>query len=64
MINSWKEFFIAVEQMRECQKAYLRTKSPSANHLAEKCEKEVDAVIKQKRAEWAQKTQPELGERA
>jgi len=60
MIASWKEFFTAVEQMRECQKEYKRTQSLSAGYAAQKCESAVDAVIKQKRAEWAQQSQPEL----
>jgi len=60
MIASWKEFFIAVEQMRECQKAYFRTKAPSALLASKKCESAVDAAINQKRAEWARQIQPEL----
>ena len=60
MISSWKEFFIAVEQMRECQKAYFRTKSPLSLLAAKKCESAVDAAIKEKRSEWARKIQPEL----
>ena len=60
MISSWKEFFIAVEQMRECQKVYFQTKSVSALNLSKKCEAEVDAVIKEKRAEWARAKQPEI----
>jgi predicted GIY-YIG superfamily endonuclease len=60
MIASWKEFFIAVEQMRECQKEYFRTKGPLALMAAQKCEAAVDACIKEKRAEWARQKQPEL----
>lgn len=60
MIKSWKEFLIAVEQMRECQKVYFQTKSPSALHASKKCEMAVDAVIEQKRAEWAKQSQPEF----
>jgi len=60
MISSWKEFFVAVEQMRECQKEYFKTKGPSALNAAKKCEAEVDAVIKQKRAEWERQAQPEI----
>ena len=60
MIASWKEFFVAVEQMRECQKVYDQTKSPTALHTAKKCEAEVDACIKEKREEWARQKQPEL----
>ena len=62
MIASWKEFLIAVEQMRECQKTYFRSNSRSALILAKKCEKEVDAVIREKRSEWERKIQPELGD--
>jgi len=60
MISSWKEFFTAVEQMRECQKEYSRTNRLSARLIAAKCEKAVDACIEQKRAEWAREKQPEL----
>ena len=60
MIASWKEFFIAVEQMRECQKEYFRTKGHAAFFAARKCEAAVDASIKEKRAEWARQIQPEL----
>ena len=59
-ITSWKSFFIAVEQMREIQKLYFRTRSPSAHSAAEKCEAVVDACIKEKRDEWARQLQPEL----
>jgi hypothetical protein len=62
MIASWKEFFTAVEQMRECQKAYARTKSPSAHNAAKRCEAAVDACIKEKRAGWAREKQPKLWE--
>ena len=60
MITSWKEFLIAVEQMRECQKVYSRTNSPTARHTAQKCEAEVDACIQEKREEWARQQQPEM----
>jgi hypothetical protein len=60
MIASWKDFFIAVEQMRECQKEYFRTRGPAALNASRKCEAAVDACIKKKRAEWAQQKQPEL----
>lgn len=60
MINSWKSFFIAVEQMREIQKVYFRTKSTAALHAARKCEVAVDAAINQKRSEWEKQVQPEL----
>jgi hypothetical protein len=60
MIASWKDFFTAVEQMRECQKVYFLTRSPSALHAAKECEKTVDDCIRQKRAEWARQSQPEL----
>jgi len=54
MITSWEEFFIAVEQMRECQKEYKKANSMSAAHAAYKCEAEVDEAIERKRAEWEQ----------
>ena len=60
MIASWKDFFIAVEQMRECQKAYFRTRGPAALLAAKRCELAVDACIEEKRAEWARQKQPEL----
>jgi hypothetical protein len=62
MISSWKEFFTAVEQMRECQKEYSRTNGLSAGYAARKCEKTVDDCIEQKRAEWEREKQPELTE--
>jgi len=60
MISSWNEFFIAVEQMRECQKAYLRTKIPAVLHASKKCEASVDAFIEKRCAELARPIQPEL----
>lgn len=60
MIKSWKDFLIALEQMRECQKAYFKEKSPSSLMAAKLCEKQVDACINEKRAEWARQLQPEL----
>jgi hypothetical protein len=60
MISSWKEFIAAVERMRECQKEYSRSNSRSARAAAERFEAAVDACIKEKRAEWARKSQPEL----
>jgi len=60
MIASWKEFFMAVETMRERQRVYFLTKTPAALNDAKKCEVAVDECIKQKRAEWARKLQPEL----
>ncbi|MDR2785052.1 MAG: hypothetical protein LBB83_03965 [Treponema sp.] len=61
MIKSWKEFFVEVEQMRECQKNCFRNPSPSARSLAKRCERAVDRTIAEKRAEWSRQTQPELG---
>jgi len=60
VIASWKDFFIAVEQMRECQKAYFRIRAPSSLGAAKKCEAAVDAFIVEKRAEWARDIQQEL----
>jgi len=60
MIASWKEFFTAVEQMREYQKIYGKQKDHTSRRLAEKREAEVDACIKAKNAERARKSQPEL----
>jgi len=60
MISSWKEFLIAVEEMRDAQKEYFITRSPSSLNLAKKHESVVDKCIKQKRSEWANKLQPEL----
>ena len=63
-INSWKDFLIAVERMRECQKEYFRTKSSSALNASKMQEAVVDNCIKLKRAEWANPVcapkQPEL----
>ena len=60
MIASWKEFFVAVEQMRECLKSYFENRNPFALTAAKKCEAAVDSCIKEKRAEWARSNQPEL----
>jgi len=60
MIKSWKEFFVAVEQMRECQKEYFRRKTSASLMAAKMCEKQVDTCIKEKRAEWTRQLQPEL----
>jgi hypothetical protein len=62
VISSWKEFFTAVEQMRQCQKVYFLTKEPEALREAKKCEAAVDGCIAGKRAEWARQQQPELSE--
>ena len=60
IINSWKDFFIAVEQMRECQKVYFIKKNEAALQAARMCESVVDNCIKIKRSEWEQQKQPEL----
>ena len=60
MIASWKDFFLAVEQMRECQREYFRTKTMAAFAAAKTCESAVDDAIKQKRDEWARERPPEL----
>jgi hypothetical protein len=60
VISSWKDFLLAVDKMRQCQKDYARTKSPAAHNAAKKREAEVDACIKQKRETWAALKQPEL----
>jgi hypothetical protein len=60
MITSWKDFFIAVEQMRECQKEFYRTNSPSALMARKRCEQTVDNCIIEKRAEWQSQIQKEL----
>ena len=60
MIASWKDFFLAVEQMRECQKEYSKTNGLSAGFIARRCEKVVDEAIKKKRDDWAREMQPEL----
>jgi hypothetical protein len=60
MIASWEDFFIAVKQMRECQKKYSRTKGSGSLLAAKKCEAVVDACIEEKRAERARQEQPEL----
>ncbi|MCL2762213.1 MAG: hypothetical protein FWD36_03265 [Treponema sp.] len=60
MITTWKEFFDAVEKMRECQKIYSKDRSPISLRVAQKREAVVDECIKEKNAEWARKLQPEL----
>jgi len=54
------DFFTAVEQMRECQKEYFRTRSPSALAAAKKRERAADKIIAEKRAERAREIQTEL----
>jgi hypothetical protein len=49
-IASWKEFFAAVETMRQCQKEYFRTKGPRAMLAAKKSEAAVDECLEEKRA--------------
>ena len=51
-IKGWRGFFDAVERMREMQKIYRRTRTPSSHASAKMCEAEVDAVIKARRREW------------
>ena len=58
--TSWKEFFIAVEQMRECQKEYIRTKTFAAHKAVVLCELTVDAGIKYIREKWERESRPEL----
>jgi len=60
MINSWKDFLIAVEDMRDCQKEYFRTRSTIALSIARKREEVVDAAIRKKRTEWERLLQPEI----
>jgi hypothetical protein len=60
MIASWKDFFNAVEQMRQCQQKYFLTKTLSNLNAAKEWEAVVDACIKAKRAEWDRQNQPEL----
>jgi hypothetical protein len=60
MINSWKDFVLAVEQMRECQREYFHTKGYGALAAAKKGEAAVDACIKKKRDEWDANEQPEF----
>ena len=59
MPTTWKEFFITVERMRECQKEHMRTKTLAAHKAAVMCELEVDNAIEEKREEWARQAQPE-----
>jgi hypothetical protein len=58
MKNMWNGFFPAVEKMRECQKEYIRTNTPSAKNAAKKYEMQVYAFIRIRRAELEQKKQP------
>jgi len=59
-IRDWRGFLEAVERMRELQKIYRRTRSPSSHASAKRCEAEVDAVIRAKRAEWDRLASPEF----
>jgi len=60
MIATWKEFLIAVEKMRESQKAYANSNSFGDKAAVIKHEKTVDDAIKLKRQKWAQEAQPEI----
>jgi|GEM_PF-1924563 len=60
MIKSWKDFVLAVEQMRVCEKEYFRSRAPSALIVAKKSEKVVDDFITKKCIEWAEEKQPAL----
>jgi hypothetical protein len=63
MIASWKDFFTAVEEMRQCQKKYFLTKNLSNLNAAKAREAAVDACIAEKRAErerQERQKQPEL----
>jgi hypothetical protein len=68
MIASWKDFLVAVEEMRQCQKTYFLTKTSASLIAAKKREAVVDACIEKKYAEWDQREkrgrekQPELME--
>jgi hypothetical protein len=62
MITSWKDFFIAVEQMRHCQRTYFLSKTLTHLTAAKDCEAIVDACIKEKRAQWEGQQQPALKE--
>jgi hypothetical protein len=62
MIASWKDFFMAVEQMRHCQRHYFLSKTLTNLNAAKECEAVVDACIKEKRAQWERQQQPDLGE--
>jgi hypothetical protein len=59
-IDTWAQFFDAVEAMRVCQKEYSRTNSPVARSAAERHEVRIDECIERKRKEWAARKQPEL----
>jgi hypothetical protein len=60
MIRTLKDFVLAVEQMRQCQREYFLTKGYGALAAAKKCEAVVDACIKKKHAEWEAQGQPEF----
>jgi hypothetical protein len=53
VIDSWKSFFAAVEQMRQRQKTYEQQKTPFYRDLARSSEKAVDECIKSKIEQWA-----------
>jgi hypothetical protein len=59
-VTSWEDFFKAVEQMRNCQKEYYRTRSPAALNASKRYETAIDAFIKAKHTELARQKQPEL----
>jgi hypothetical protein len=59
VIISWKDFFAAVEQMRQCQKAYARQNTPVRREAARYCEKAVDECIRKKNMEWAREREKE-----
>ena len=52
MINSWKRFVYAVDQMRQLQKNPKVQKDLQLKALLAKAESEVDEVCTKKIAEW------------
>jgi hypothetical protein len=60
MRTTLDDFFFAVEQMRERQKIYFKTRVPSALYAAKKSEAAVDDFIKKRHEEQSNKLQPNL----
>jgi hypothetical protein len=54
-VTSWKEYVLAVSQMRECQRQYFRTRSQTALGFAKAWEAAVDEATGRKIAEWVEK---------
>ena len=58
--ETWLRFLAATERMRLLQRAYFRTRAPSALAAARRGEAEADSLIEEINAELRRAAQPEL----